>query len=333
MRETIRKKISAFEEMRSQLGLLLEKFLWARTVARKFQWELWRKRQSGEKTDLCSEIEVKSYSLDSVSPSHVTAKFNCLSEVSITIGGNMKPVMSQTLKDKLFKIGVQTSVGAGGSPYPLESQFEAPCNTQWIDIQHSFAIGAFSYTVSGYFFACRIGRYCSIGENVQLGRGNHPITWLSTNPVFYHKKLFTPGSSFGWAPDLDAYEPEMQNTAPLPFVQNVDIGNDVWIGHGSFIRPGVKIGDGAIIAAMSVVTKDVPPYSVVAGNPAVVKKYRFPEEIRNRLALSRWWRLAPWQLRGIDVSRPESSIDAIERRVSGTPAFEPGLIKFRDLVE
>lgn len=241
--------------------------------------------------------------------------------------------MSQALKNKLFESGVQTSVGVGGAPYPLESEFEAPCNTQWIDIQHSFYIGAFSYTVSGYFFACRIGRYCSIGESVQLGRGNHPMTWLSTSPVFYQRNLFESGGSFRWAPDLETYEPELHDTAPLPFVQHVEIGNDVWIGHGAFILPGIKVGDGAVVAAMSVVTKDVPPYSVVAGNPAVVKKYRFPQEIRERLQLCQWWRLAPWQMRGIDVSRPESSIDAIERRVLGTPAFEPGVVRLKDFVE
>jgi len=245
----------------------------------------------------------------------------------------MNPVMSQSVKDELLAIGVQTSINAGGAPFPLESQFEAPCNTQWIDIQHSFSIGAFSYTVSGYFFACRIGRYCSIGESVQIGRGNHPMTWLSTNPVFYLRDLFTPGSSFGWAPDMKAYAPDLTHTAPLPVVQPVEIGNDVWIGHGAFIRPGITIGDGAVVAAMSVVTKDVPAYAIVAGNPAVIKKYRFPIEVCERLVRAKWWRLAPWQMRGIDISRPENNIDAIERRVHGTQAFEPSIIHYRDLVK
>ncbi len=149
----------------------------------------------------------------------------------------MKPVMTQDVKDKLVAMGVMTSVGAGGVPFPLDSEFEPPCNTQWIDIQYSFSMGAFSYTVSGYFFACRIGRYCSIGENVQIGRGNHPTDWLSTSPVFYLDKLFSPGNEFIGAPDFLAYQPDLHGVAPLPTVQTVNIGNDVWIGHGAFIRP------------------------------------------------------------------------------------------------
>ncbi|WP_312405202.1 CatB-related O-acetyltransferase [Rhizobium sp.] len=245
----------------------------------------------------------------------------------------MNPVLSQQHKEKLLELGIQTSISAGGTPFPIDSRFEAPCNTQWIEIQHSFSIGAFSYTVSGYYFACHIGRYCSIGESVQLGRGNHPLTWLSTSPVFFLKDLFTPGGSFPWSPDMNAYEPDLSRAAPLPVVQPVTIGNDVWIGHGAFIRPGVTVGDGAIVAAMAVVTKDVPPYAVVAGNPAVVKKFRFPTEICERLVKSQWWRLAPWQMRGIDVSRPEANILEIERRAAGTPAFDPGYTEYRDVIK
>ena len=67
------------------------------------------------------------------------------------------------------------------------------------------------------------------------------------------------------------------------------VGNDVWIGQKATILPGVHIGDGAIIAANAVVTKDVPPYSMVAGNPAVVKKYRFDEKTREFLLEFKWW--------------------------------------------
>jgi hypothetical protein len=79
------------------------------------------------------------------------------------------------------------------------------------------------------------------------------------------------------------------------------IGNDVWIGHGAFILPGVTIGDGACIAAMSVVTRDVPPYSIVAGSPAQVKRMRFPAATIKILRNSRWWDFAPWDLKGAPV--------------------------------
>ena len=245
----------------------------------------------------------------------------------------MNPVMSERMKRRLADLGVQTRLPPGSTPYPIDSRFEPPCNTQRMEIEHRFAIGSFSYAVSGYYFACEIGRFSSIGEGVQAGRGDHPITWLSTSPVFFLNHLFEVGSNFAGAPDLHNYHVELDNVAPLPSVRTVQIGNDVWIGHGAFIKPGVTIGNGAIVAACSVVTKDVPPYAIVGGNPAKILRYRFPEELRGRLLACRWWKLAPWQLRGIDVSRPESSIDALERRVAGTPPYEPGYLEYRELAE
>ena len=69
----------------------------------------------------------------------------------------------------------------------------------------------------------------------------------------------------------------------------INIGNDVWIGVSSYILNGVTIGDGAIVAAYSIVTKDVPPYALVAGNPAQIKKYRFSPEIIRKLLKIKWW--------------------------------------------
>jgi len=68
---------------------------------------------------------------------------------------------------------------------PVGAIFEAPCSLKWLEAQHSFSMGAFSYHVSGYAFATQIGRYCSIAENVQIGRQNHPTHWASTSPAFY----------------------------------------------------------------------------------------------------------------------------------------------------
>lgn len=246
----------------------------------------------------------------------------------------MNPVMSEDLRNRLRGLGVQTRLPPGATPYPLDSKFEAPCNTQLMEIVFDFEIGSFSYAVSGYFFACKIGRYASIGESVQLGRGNHPMTWLSTSPVFYlMSPMFDVGDEFDEASEYHQYRPDLSKTAPLPNIQHVVIGNDVWIGHGAFVKPGVTIGDGAVIAAYAVVTKDVPPYAVVAGNPAQIKKYRFPEEIRSRLQQSQWWKLAPWDLKDIDISRAEKGIEELERRVRDTEPFSPGTISYKDLIE
>ena len=78
------------------------------------------------------------------------------------------------------------------------------------------------------------------------------------------------------------------------------IGNDVWIGHGATVVAGVTIGDGAVVAQGAVVARDVPPYAVVAGNPAVIKKFRLPPHLISPMLRCRWWRFAPWQLAHLD---------------------------------
>lgn len=91
-----------------------------------------------------------------------------------------------------------------------------------------------------------------------------------------------------------------ENTPPhldqLPHKGDIVVGNDVWIGRESIIMPGVKIGDGAIIAAYSVVVKDVPAYTVYGGNPAKFIKDRFDTELKDLLLRFRWWDLEPEQL-------------------------------------
>ena len=119
-----------------------------------------------------------------------------------------------------------------------------------------------------------IGRFCSIAAETRfiMNGGNHPTDWMTTFPfpVFGH----------GW----EAATPES-----WPNRGDTVIGNDVWIGYGATIMPGVSIGNGAIIATRSVVTKDVPAYAIVGGNPAETIRYRFDEETRARLEELAWW--------------------------------------------
>jgi acetyltransferase-like isoleucine patch superfamily enzyme len=186
-----------------------------------------------------------------------------------------------------------------------------------MQLDHSFSMGAFSYGVSGYYFATRIGRYVSIGEEVQVGRHNHPTEWSTTSPLFYrdHEAVF------------DFPVNEASGIQPKDFmlgaahqkISTTTIGNDVWIGHGAFVSPGVTIGDGAVIGAYAVVTKDVPPYAVVAGVPATVKKYRFPDAVIERMLSVRWWRFAFWDLRGASTTEPSKFLDTVEEKIaSGT---------------
>ena len=184
---------------------------------------------------------------------------------------------------------------------PLQTTLEAPCSLKWVKFEHSLELGAFSYQVSGSCFAGKIGRYCSFGENVEIGRQNHPLTWASTSPIFYlGNKVF---DQISHLPGYKEYESFKFKTSSAPTkVKFTTIGNDVWIGHGAQIMAGVSIGDGAVVAAGAVVSKNVPPYAVVAGNPAQIKKMRVDPRWISPFLRLQWWRFAPWHLQHLDPS-------------------------------
>ena len=204
---------------------------------------------------------------------------------------------------------------------PKNTRIEAPSSLKWTQYEHSLHLGAFSYQVSGYCFAARIGRYCSFGEDVQIGRQDHPMTWISTSPSFYlGDRLFQLDEGFEGAEGYHNYKFDFQG--PPTRAKITTIGNDVWIGHGAYIAAGVTIGDGAVVAAHAVVAKDVPPFAVVAGNPAVIKKWRLPTELITPTLRCKWWRYAPWQLQHLDPSDPQGFVSGIFK-MQDEPVFSP----------
>lgn len=141
------------------------------------------------------------------------------------------------------------------------------------------SLGDYSYI--GYntnIYHAEIGKFCSISKDVSIGLPSHPSTFISTSPIFVNK---VNGTGYSWS------SRDIFNSVP----QKVCIANDVWIGMKSTIMGGVRVGNGAIVAAHSVVTKDVPPYAVVGGVPAKIIKYRFTEDIIAKLLQSEWWNL------------------------------------------
>jgi virginiamycin A acetyltransferase len=121
-----------------------------------------------------------------------------------------------------------------------------------------------------------IGKFCAIAKGVQfiMNGANHKLSGISTYPF----QIF----GNGW-------EQVMPAMSDLPYKGDTVIGNDVWIGYEALIMPGVKIGNGAIISSRSVVTSDVPAYSIVGGNPAKVLKLRFPKQDIEKLEAIAWW--------------------------------------------
>ncbi|WP_182005700.1 Vat family streptogramin A O-acetyltransferase [Priestia aryabhattai] len=130
------------------------------------------------------------------------------------------------------------------------------------------------------FFGDRlvIGKFCALAPGVTfiMNGANHRMDGFSAYPfnIFGH----------GW-------EKHTLTLDQLPFKGDTIIGNDVWIGMDTVIMPGINIGDGSIVAAKSVITKDVEPYTIVGGNPAQKIKERFPEQIINKLLEIKWWDL------------------------------------------
>lgn len=152
------------------------------------------------------------------------------------------------------------------------------------------SLGVYSYIAKETSLVdISIGKFCSIGNGVKNNLGNHPSrVFVSSHPAFY-----SPSAPTETFVDREYFE---------EFGEDVCIMNDVWIGTGAVLMDGITIGNGAIVAARSVVTKDVPPYAIVGGVPAKIIRYRFEEEDIEFLEEIQWWdKDLSWIERHVDL--------------------------------
>lgn len=160
-------------------------------------------------------------------------------------------------------------------------QFESTKLREWFRREQRVDVGLYSY---GCFDQWRmpgplvIGRYCSFANTVRSAPINHPFEALTTHPILYEARFGVVGQ------DIQYSDPQV-------------IEDDVWVGHNAIILPSCRrVGRGSIIGAGAIVTRDVPRYAIVAGNPARVLRQRFSDELAAEIEATRWWELSPAEL-------------------------------------
>jgi len=216
------------------------------------------------------------------------------------IGKMLRILREQQFKKAFRKLGGKVAGGSGSFSARACATIEQGVSLGHVRVESpSVTIGAHTYIRSGSTLSVisAIGRFCSIGSDCTLGqeKHTHPTDWVSTHPFQYE----TGGLSYS------------------PALSWVTMGHDVWVGHGATILEGVEVGTGAIIATRAVVTKNVPPYAIVGGNPAKFIKYRHSPEIIERLLASQWWNLDVEYLKRLPMNDAEAFLKAIE---NGAPA-------------
>ncbi|MDZ5698182.1 DapH/DapD/GlmU-related protein [Chelativorans sp. M5D2P16] len=145
-------------------------------------------------------------------------------------------------------------------------------------ILREVSLGDFSYFerhAEGIY--AEIGKFCSIAANTRINALEHPLERVTT-----HKVSYRPNEYFRYLGVDTGFRARRRE-------RRVVIGNDVWIGHGAVVMPGVHVGDGAVVGANAVVTRDVAPYEIVAGVPARLVRQRFAPKLAERLQALRWW--------------------------------------------
>lgn len=197
------------------------------------------------------------------------------------------------------------------------------------------AMGGFSYTWSHLPLATRVGRYCSIAHDVQVMGPRHSIEYVSTSSFTYDDEFIQFKTAldehnvksfarFGYKPT----SPDIYGAAPV-------IENDVWIGQNVVLAQGLVLGNGCVIGAGSVVTKSVPPYAIVAGNPARIIRMRFAEPVIEKLNRLQWWNYAFFDFANMPYNDPLLFCEVLEAAIADNiiSAWHPPKIRIQSFVK
>lgn len=214
-----------------------------------------------------------------------------------------------------------------------DCQIEAParfCSGVKIDAGY---IGAFSFFNQNCTlrYIQSIGRFCLFAPEVLSGGAVHPVSSVSTHLLFqnmdngWNQDFHTFLEDSGYLKDLVRYQKEHEFLKKT----RICIGNDVWVGSRAILMRGIRIGDGAVIGAGAVVTKDVEPYTIVGGVPARPIRKRFSDKVIEKLEEIRWWDYGPDILKGLDLNHPEEAVKYLEERTKqGFPLYTPDRFLF-----
>lgn len=212
----------------------------------------------------------------------------------------------------LYPRGAQGSGAGFRVELPLSVRIEP--YAMFITSGALWSMGAFSYSQSSLPPETEMGRYCSVSNAVTAFNSEHPVAWATVSPFAYDPEaapIFL--QAIEDSPNGRLYRPHAyddRHSAPIV------LGNDVWIGQHVQLKKGIRIGDGAVIAAGAVVTRDVAPYSIVGGVPARLLRPRFDAATVERLERVRWWQYAFTDLYGLDPAHVGRFLDGVEERAA-----------------
>lgn len=181
-------------------------------------------------------------------------------------------------------------------------------------------IGAYTYINENAIIrnVDRIGRYTQIGLNVVIGMPLVNEQFICLNPTFgpYRNAMFSEFSNIAYTDQWLAHMKQQVKKHSFKKDSNTIIGNDVYIGDGVVIKKGCNIGDGAYILPGSYVCNDVEAYAIVGGTPARVIKYRFDDNLIEKLLKLRWWEYTPSFVSDLDYTKPNEFIEDFEKKLN-----------------